>query len=410
MDVVGRPQPVGVFSLPAGYLLIADGGPDVSRARASLVAGRVPAEWPPSLRGVELAHAGDVAGALEAFSGDGVVDRFNRFVLAPEGVDVAALRAALPAPIAPMVDVVAYAVGLTDQVPALGAADGEIAAVVLGARASADLADGAVPAAVDGLRAAADAVGNPDTPLAALLLGNAGALAAEHGLDGDQALTDLTHAVGVLTPTDLTGPRAELHYQLASALHAAAARGTRPLTAAVHHYYTVLQLIDRESAPALWAAAQADLGTAYLTMPMVEASDQLRTGIAMQCLRAALEVFTREEYPAEWSAAQLNLANALVYAPSAHQADNLVEAVERYEEVLELRTREDDPLGRARLLANQGNALAHLGVFDHAKAKLYEARYLFEESGDHQAVMTVRSVLDEIAKRVVPTPERVSAP
>jgi hypothetical protein len=75
-----------------------------------------------------------------------------------------------------------------------------------------------------------------------------------------------------------------------------------------------------------------------------------------------------------------------------------VEAVEIYEAVLEARDRETDPSGRARVLANQGNVLAHLGVFDQAKAKLYEARFLFEELGDTDAVRSVRGVLDEISR------------
>jgi hypothetical protein len=102
-----------------------------------------------------------------------------------------------------------------------------------------------------------------------------------------------------------------------------------------------------------------------------------------------------------WATATLNLANALTYAPSGRQGDNLVEAVELYEDVLSVRDRETDPVGRARVLTNQGNALAHLGVFDQAKAKLYEARFLFEEQLDHDSALAVRSVLDEIAKRSV---------
>ena len=96
---------------------------------------------------------------------------------------------------------------------------------------------------------------------------------------------------------------------------------------------------------------------------------------------------------------QLNLANSLVYTPSSHQGDNLVEAVNLYEAVLAARDRDTDPMGRARVLANQGNVFAHLGDFDQAKAKLYEARFIFEELGDHDAVRTVRGVLDEIARQ-----------
>jgi tetratricopeptide (TPR) repeat protein len=134
-------------------------------------------------------------------------------------------------------------------------------------------------------------------------------------------------------------------------------------------------------------------------MPMVEASGQLRLGVAAQSLRSALKVYTRESHPQEWASTQLNLANSLVYSPSTHPAENLAEAVELYEAVLEARDRETDPVGRARVLANQGNALAHLGMFDEAKAKLYEARFLFEELGDEESVRTVRGVLDEIARQ-----------
>jgi hypothetical protein len=132
---------------------------------------------------------------------------------------------------------------------------------------------------------------------------------------------------------------------------------------------------------------------------MVEASGQLRLGVAAQSLRSALKVYTREDHPTEWASVQLNLANSLVYTPSKHQEENLVEAVELYEGVLQVRDRDTDPLGRARVLANQGNVLAHLGMFDEAKAKLYEARFLFEEHTDEESVRAVRGVLDEIARQ-----------
>ena len=121
--------------------------------------------------------------------------------------------------------------------------------------------------------------------------------------------------------------------------------------------------------------------------------------MAAQSLRSALKVYTPEDYPEEWASVQLNLANSLVYTPSSHQGDNLVEAVNLSEAVLAARDRDTDPLGRARVLANQGNALAHLADFDQAKAKLYEARFLFEELGDHDSMRTVRGVLDEISRQ-----------
>jgi hypothetical protein len=148
---------------------------------------------------------------------------------------------------------------------------------------------------------------------------------------------------------------------------------------------------------------EPNLAAAYLTMPMMEASDQLRRGVAVQSLRNALKVYTPQSHPEQWASVQLNLANALVYAPSTHQGDNLVEAVELYEAILLVRNRETDPLGRARVLSNQGNVLAHLGMFDQAKAKLHEARFLFEEFEDGESVRAVRGLLDEIARQAALT-------
>jgi tetratricopeptide (TPR) repeat protein len=133
-------------------------------------------------------------------------------------------------------------------------------------------------------------------------------------------------------------------------------------------------------------------------MPLTEASDQLRSAVAVQSLRQALQVYDRDSYPAQWASAQLNLANALQYLPSTHPEENLTQAVELYEDLLAARSPQLDPLGYARLLANQGNALAHLGIFDHATAKLAEAQRLFEQCGEWETAVSVRELLTGDAK------------
>ena len=50
-----------------------------------------------------------------------------------------------------------------------------------------------------------------------------------------------------------------------------------------------------------------------------------------------------------------------------------MQAVEIYEELLQTRSRAEDPVGYARLLANQANALAHLGLFSQSLEKANEA-------------------------------------
>ncbi|MFI0433943.1 MAG: hypothetical protein ACH36H_12485, partial [Candidatus Nanopelagicales bacterium] len=130
-------------------------------------------------------------------------------------------------------------------------------------------------------------------------------------------------------------------------------------------------------------------------MPMSDQGDRIRLGVAVNALRAALKIYQPDTHPAEWARTQVNLANALQYLPSAHQADNLEEAVQLYEEVLQ-RVGTRDPLSRARLLANQGNALGHLGVFADARSRLVEARELFAANGDPDSAASVDQTLIEL--------------
>jgi tetratricopeptide (TPR) repeat protein len=334
---------------------------------------------------------------------------YNRFVLDSDSVDPDDLRCAL-GEFAVLVDVVMFTLGRTDTPPPCDDADGEIAAAVLSAQASHALANGNLETATELLDRATEAAECVSAPLAGLLMGAAGAIARDCGDPG--CVARLQKALAALDGADgLRVARAEIHMCLAGVLHEQAEPRPELLATAIPHYHSTLQLIKRADAPLLWAAAHAGLAAAYLTMPMVEASGQLRLGVAAQSLRSALTVYTREDYPAEWASAQLNLANSLVYTPSRHQKENLIEAVELYEAVLQTRDRATDPLGRARVLANQGNVLAHLGVFDDAKAKLYEARFLFEELGDNDSVRAVRGVLDEIARqRVLSTADDTGRP
>ncbi|WP_068187531.1 hypothetical protein [Mycobacterium sp. UM_CSW] len=393
------PQPLGLFPLPLGYMLI-PAGADTEAARMEMLAGRPPESWPQSLRPHELAAAGQRDAAIAALADrTDSVARYNRFVLDPDGADPDELRTELGR-FAVLVDVVLFTLGRIDMPPDCEITEGELAATVLSVRAGHALAEGNPHAAIELLDRAAEAAAPVSAPLAGTLLAAAGAIGRDTR-DPD-CETRLRKALGALGAADgLRVARAETHLCLAGLLHEDAATRPELLATAIPHYHSALQLIKREDAPLVWAAAHAGLATAYLTMPMVEASSQLRLGVAAQSLRSALTVYTREDHPDEWASVQLNLANSLVYTPSRHNRENLVEAVEIYEAVLQTRDRATQPLGRARVLANQGNVLAHLGMFDDAKAKLYEARFLFEEMGDDDSVRTVRGVLDEIARQRV---------
>ncbi|MBX6387627.1 MAG: hypothetical protein IRZ08_01265 [Frankia sp.] len=402
---VSRPQPVGVFPLPAGFLLV-PGGEETAPLRRALAAGRLPDRWPdgpPELAAIGHAYRGDVDAALALLTGDDPVSRYNRLVLGGDPGELAGdLAAAFGDELGALVETARFTLGLRDDPPPLtGGLTGEIEALVCSAHATAAIAAGRPADALALLDRGAAAAREPAPGLAALIRAARAELRRQTDGPSPVVIAELEAALAALAPTDLAIGRAELHLGLGSAYQEQAAGAGNPaaLQAAARHYLSALRLVDAGSAPELYAAAQVNLATAYLAMPMSQASDQLRIGVAIQGLRAALRVYTPETHPARWASAQLNLAGALVYAPSAHRADNLAEAVERYAAVLAVRDRDTDPLGYARALAGQGNALAHLGDFTRARPVLHEAWTLFKEFDDHDGMTAVREVLDEIARQ-----------
>lgn len=397
-----RPQPLGVFPLPAGYLLIGPGeGHDA--ARGALVAGRRPEVFPETLRYYAAALEGDLPGALEALgTGDDPIALANRLVLAPDAELLARLRAVADGDLRAHVETIAFIVGLAPAPPEVAGTDGELAAMIHAAHATQALERRDRGTALDHLEEAARVAQPVSRPLAGQLLGQMANIQLDEG-GTRRAKVTLEAAIDALTGTDLAVSLAELHVTAGAMFQEMSEAAPRLMKAAIDHYLEALSLITIDTAPETFAIANANLGLAYLTTPMNEASDLLRTGIAVQSMRDALKVFTAETHPERWASTQLNLANALVYMPSKHQAENIAEAIELYEDVLALRDRNRDPQGRARVLANQGNALAHLGMFDHATAKLTEARSLFEEFGEFDAVRTVRDVLDGIARQTTLT-------
>lgn len=403
------PQPVGAFPFPVGLLLVPAGLGHLSVANA-LSAGRLPESWPVTLEPLRLAHEGDLDAALGLLrESTDAVSAYNAWVLDPATAHWSDVRSALPTTHAPLVDVVAWTTGQVDHLGEVqpDATAPEVLALVHTARSAAALdADQPVAAqrALREARAAALDAGLPvlaatvEVSLSSMLL--EGTVAPDQSVGCARDL--LVGAHEALRDTDLAATRAEVLLGLGSLAQEEAAAGNGDARALLHeaarHYYDALQLVGEEDEPVLWARLQLNLAAAHLAVPMTTASDQLRVGIAAQALRAARRVLDVGAHPGPWSTATINLANALVYTPSTHQGDNLVEAVELYEEVLASGVRDGDPLGRARLLANLGNALAHLGIFDHARARLVEARFVFEEHLDHDGAHTVRAVLDEVAK------------
>ncbi len=392
-----NPQPLGIFPLPVSYLILppAEQG---GAALEQLLKGKVPAEMPPEWRFYQLALAGDLAQAYTELENDPSPEaQYNRFVLQSSPVDYVRLKDALEGELQLLLDVVAYTLGYITQPPTETAeAVPELAALALMAQATFHLEQGEPEQAITLLQQAHEAA-QPNSPIfAAQLLGTlADTKRTTYGADYT-IIREYQEAIRVLETSSLTIARGELWLNLGIASHELANGRRMVLLEASRCYQEALQLLTREQNPEQFALAQSNLALAYLAMPLVEASDKLRVAIAVQALRAALEVYQRDTHPEMWVSTQLNLANALVYLPSGHPEDNLVQAVEIYEELLGVRSRESDPAGYARLLANQGNVLAHLGIFNHALPKLQEAKTLFESCGEVESAAAVSELMEQL--------------
>jgi tetratricopeptide (TPR) repeat protein len=414
VTTIARPQPLGVLALPAGWLVVpadalAADHPEaagVAAARDRLLSGLLPDPWPAALAAHATAAGGDTdAAAALVDPAGGPEHAYNHFVLTGEPSSLELARAGADGDLAALVEVAAYALGHTDRLPDADALDGEVRAHVLAATAAAFLEQRDVQSALDALVAAEEAATPVSSVLGALLLGQqAGLLQEAQGADPDVVAAYVEAVDALRGMSAVEHALGELALGLGTAYHELAAsreEGAGLLVEAVRCYHLALRILKApdgrpQERPERYAFAHSNLALCYLAMPMTGDRDKLRRGVAVQSLREALKYYTREEHPAEWASVTLNLANAMQYLPTTHPVENLVEAVGLYDEVLAVRSADDDPLGYARVLANQGTALSHLGIHDRARERLDEARALFAAGGDSGALVTVDAALRDI--------------
>jgi tetratricopeptide (TPR) repeat protein len=393
-----RPQPLGVLEGTAGLMLV-PAGPGVSEMLASIAATGIPDRFTDSAAALAAMHAGDVGRALDSL-GDGPDDAINRLVLSPtpEHLVEAKAAAANDPHRSVVVAAAAYATGLSDEPPTADGVDGEFGVLALTVRAARAIEFSDAPGALRLFKEAA-ALAQEVGPA---LHGRVLAMIAEHRFRTQNAVEAsiewYDRAIQVLSPTRLERLTAELQLERGLALHQLADVQPHRLIDAVRSYQSALVVLGEDSDPERFATANMHIGIAYLSMPMSQASDQVRLGVAVQSLRAALRVFRPDTHPWEWSSTQLNLANALQYLPSTHRQENLEEAVAMYDEVLVHRSGRSDPAASARVLANQANALAHLGALGTAQDKYADAKQLFELAGETEAVEVIDRQLAEIAR------------
>jgi tetratricopeptide (TPR) repeat protein len=386
-----RPQPIGIFPMPANFLLLPESWQDSADYQNALQG-----IFPKEDSFFKFAIDGEQEKAFAELTDNLPETKFNRFILNTSPDLYHQLTEELTGDYRKLLDVAAFTLNYISEPPTVENLDGELLAFVLMVQASHKIELREIESAINLLLEASETA----KPVSPILYGQVLTSLAEikHQFLGANADVIQTYktALDTLKKSELESNKASLNMNLGICYQEMSGGNRGALLEAVKCYQEALKFFTREQFPEEFAFAQNNLALAYLSIPTIEASDQLRVAIAIQALREALKVYQRETHPELWASTQLNLANALQYAPTSHVQENLEESVRIYEEILEVRRPTENPIGYARLLANQGNALAHLGIFEHALPKLNEAMNIFSQIGDADSANSIKEILDEI--------------
>lgn len=392
-------QPIGVFPGLAGFFLLPNTD-DRERYMKHILNGHLPNEVPEDWRFFVAAVNGEseeTVLSLIDYTREGL---YNRFILMPNEKTYNEAKRALhnDTTYMKLLHAVAWRLHLVDDTPdATGLHNREIKAFVLASLAYEHLQNEVWEEGLQLLMSAASAVRGHSPIFAARLLSEWAATRQMIGIIDDDTITSFEHALHYIENSPFKEMKAELSFQLGTAYQERASQGeTGNYFKAIQSYNAAVQLYDKEKFPEEFAMTHMNLALAYLGMPSESDKQQLRIATAIQSLRESLRFFKKDTYREYWASATINLANTLQYAKTSHIEDNLWESVSLYAEVLEVRTEEEDPLGYARLIANQATALSHLGAFSRAVPQLQRAKEIFERIGEVDMASAVQDTLDEI--------------
>ena len=373
-----RPQPLGALPWPAGMLRAARRRPSADEALAALVAGAEPAAWPAGLAFVRLALAGDVEAAAHCVPAatspatpgrrlqPGGPGRRRR------GPGTPSLAAALGTSRA-LVGTARFSLGLDDTPPPVGAATGEVAAVVRSARASAALERGDVPGAVAELtEARGGRRGGRQPGAGAPLCRHRGRAAARPaGPPGRRGGRGGRGAAG-LPPQRARGAARRAAGDPRPG--AAGARRRRPAPCSRRSWPTCRRRCRRSArTPTRRRSPRATSTWRWPTcvMPMSDEGDRIRARRRGDVAAGGAARVHPGQPPGglgQRAAQPRQRAAVPPQRPPGEQPRRGGPALRGAARLPGPRSR--DPLGVARILANQGNALGHLGVFADARERL----------------------------------------
>ena len=149
------------------------------------------------------------------------------------------------------------------------------------------------------------------------------------------------------------------------------------LEKAIECYQQSLRFWTPETAPLDYAMTQHNLGTTYGNLPTGNRAANLEQ--AINCYRQALRFRTPETGPLEYATAQHNLGNAYRELTTGNRAANLEQAIECYQQALRFWTPMAAPLEFAATQNNLGVAYWELPTGDRA-ANLEQAIRCYQEA------------------------------
>ncbi len=390
-----KPQPIGVFPGTAGFFLLPPVD-DADTFMPSLLQGRIPEPCPKEWLFFLAAVHGEPVERVAELLPDTKEGHFNRFILNPGKETYERAKSMLSGDYLLLLDAAAWRLNFIDEPPLYENTSDEIRAFILAAHAYDAMQQKNWEKAVFLLEEAAQTVVSRSPIFSARLLSEAAAVKQTVGFIDERLIDAYKNALDLIKDSPFDEMKAELTFQLGTA-YQELANGRKPYyIEAIKCYNKALKTYRKDKDSETYAMIHMNLALSYIAMPSTEHNHDLKTATAIQSLREALRYLDKEKQTELWSSATINLANALQYAKSSHMEDNLWEAVALYEDVLKVRKKEEDPHGYARLIANQGTALSHLGAFSSAVPKLNEAKRIFDQVGDFEAKQMVEEMLKEI--------------
>lgn len=388
-------QPIGVFPGTAGFFLL----PPVQNEDTimpSLLQGFLPEPCPEEWLFFLAAIEGEPIERVTELLPNTKEGYFNRFILYPEKENYLKAKSMLSGDLSLLLDAVAWRLNLKQDPPLYENTTGEFRAFILATHAYEAIQNEYWVKGIQLLEEASKTVVHISPVFSARLLSEVAATKQTIGMKDEHLIDFYKNALTLIKDSAFDHMKAELTFQLGTAYQELADGRKKYYLEAIKCYNKAIKTYRKDNYPETYATIHMNLALSYLAMPSNEHNHELKTATAIQSLREALRYLDKEKNPDLWSSATINLANALQYAKSSHIEDNLWEAVALYEDVLKVRKKETDSHGYARLIANQGTALSHLGAFSSAVPKLNEAKKIFEQIGDLEASKTVYEMLQEI--------------